>query len=49
MHCAQLDEALLGLPSYTHLAFTSRNGILAVLERLQHLKGGKHVTQNGRQ
>jgi uroporphyrinogen-III synthase len=36
----QLDGALLDLPSYSHLAFTSKNGILAVLERLAHLKGG---------
>lgn len=43
MHCAQLDAALQGLSSYTHLAFTSRNGILAVLERLQHLQGGEHA------
>lgn len=37
----QLDAALLDLSSYTHLAFTSKNGILAVLQRLQQLKGGE--------
>jgi hypothetical protein len=37
----QLDGALLDLSSYSHLAFTSKNGILAVLERLSHLKGGR--------
>lgn len=43
----QLDSALLDLSSYSHLAFTSKNGILAVLERLAHLKGGKsQVVQN---
>jgi uroporphyrinogen-III synthase len=32
----------MDLSSYSHLAFTSKNGILAVLQRLQQLKGGKH-------
>jgi uroporphyrinogen-III synthase len=39
----QLDAALMDLSSYSHLAFTSKNGILAVLQRLQQLKGGKRV------
>jgi hypothetical protein len=41
--CCQLDTALSELSSYSHLAFTSKNGILAVLEHLSHLKGGELV------
>ncbi|KAF8063700.1 hemD [Scenedesmus sp. PABB004] len=36
----ELDAALARLAEFTHLAFTSRNGILAVLERLAALHGG---------
>lgn len=36
----QFDGALLQLEAFSHLAFTSKNGILAVLERLAQLKGG---------
>eukprot|EP00775_Hariotina_reticulata_P009061 gene9061-9231_t len=39
-HRLQFDAALLQLSSYSHLAFTSKNGILAVLERLTELQGG---------
>ena len=35
-----LDEALLDLENFTHVAFTSRNGIQAVLQRLETLHGG---------
>lgn len=41
--CLQLDGALQQLDQYTHLAFTSKNGILAVLERLAVLQGGEHT------
>ena len=34
-----MDEELSRLQSYTHLAFTSRNGIQAVLERLAAAHG----------
>ncbi|KAK3271641.1 hypothetical protein CYMTET_20027 [Cymbomonas tetramitiformis] len=37
---APLDAALLDLKSYSHVAFTSRNGIAAVLARLEVLHGG---------
>lgn len=37
--CVELDTALRSLNSYTHLAFTSRNGILAVFQRLDELFG----------
>jgi hypothetical protein len=37
---SELDEALLKLDSFTHVAFTSRNGIQAVLQRLEALHGG---------
>ena len=33
----ELDAALAGLDSFTDIAFTSRNGIEAVLERLRAL------------
>eukprot|EP00882_Tetradesmus_deserticola_P010386 GHRQ01010970.1.p1 GENE.GHRQ01010970.1~~GHRQ01010970.1.p1 ORF type:complete len:177 (+),score=37.96 GHRQ01010970.1:1282-1812(+) len=39
-HLQQLDDSLQQLGSYSHLAFTSRNGILAVVERLAELHGG---------
>ncbi len=35
----RLDDELASLDSYTHLAFTSRNGIQAVLERLASAHG----------
>ena len=40
LQLARLDEALMNLQQYTFLAFTSKNGIIAVLERLEHLVGG---------
>ncbi|KAF6261973.1 Uroporphyrinogen-III synthase HemD-domain-containing protein [Scenedesmus sp. NREL 46B-D3] len=48
----QLDNSLQQLESYSHLAFTSKNGILAVLERLAALHGGpekavQYVKQSG--
>lgn len=36
----QLDAALANLRSYSHIAFTSRNGITTVLERLATLHDG---------
>mmetsp|Transcript_15906 Transcript_15906/g.37700 ORF Transcript_15906/g.37700 Transcript_15906/m.37700 type:complete len:290 (+) Transcript_15906:337-1206(+) len=36
-----LDDALTCLEDYTHIAFTSSNGITAVLDRLEALHGGK--------
>ena len=35
-----LDQELLQLDRYSHLAFTSRNGIAAMLERLVVMHGG---------
>ncbi|WIA22644.1 hypothetical protein OEZ86_009619 [Tetradesmus obliquus] len=51
-HWQQLDHSLQQLESYSHLAFTSKNGILAVLERLAALHGGpeeavQYVQQSG--
>eukprot|EP00878_Enallax_costatus_P010631 GHUV01011106.1.p1 GENE.GHUV01011106.1~~GHUV01011106.1.p1 ORF type:complete len:197 (+),score=44.33 GHUV01011106.1:127-717(+) len=42
-HMQQLDEAIQQLDHYTHLAFTSKNGIIAVLERLEALHGGREA------
>jgi hypothetical protein len=41
---SKLDEALELLPSFTHLAFTSKNGIAAVLKRLT-LRHGNNAQQ----
>ena len=41
-----LDDQLLNLSAYTHVAFTSKNGIVAVLHRLEHLHGsGRAATE----
>jgi hypothetical protein len=45
----QLDAALMKLGSYSHLAFTSKNGILAVLERLAEMHGGRPKLSSDRQ
>lgn len=39
---AQLDKALQTLHEFTHLAFTSKNGISAVLQRLE-LRHGENA------
>jgi hypothetical protein len=41
----QLDDSLQQLGTYSHLAFTSKSGILAVLERLAALHGGEQQQQ----
>jgi uroporphyrinogen-III synthase len=38
-HAQALDEHLLDLCTFTHVAFTSKNGIAAVLQRLEELHG----------
>jgi uroporphyrinogen-III synthase len=38
---AQLDAALEQLGGFEFLAFTSKNGIYAVMSRLERLKGGE--------
>mmetsp|Transcript_16947 Transcript_16947/g.23406 ORF Transcript_16947/g.23406 Transcript_16947/m.23406 type:complete len:351 (+) Transcript_16947:77-1129(+) len=40
-----LDRELLHLDEYTHVAFTSRNGIAAVLSRLKHVYKGAEEAQ----
>jgi len=37
----ELDAALTSLDQFTHLAFTSSNGISAVMSRLAHIYGGQ--------
>lgn len=37
--CKELDGHLRQLPSFTHVAFTSKNGISAVMARLRQLHG----------
>ena len=39
LHAQTLDEHLLDLASFSHVAFTSKNGIAAVLQRLEALFG----------
>lgn len=38
---SQLDDALEHLSDYQYLAFTSKNGIYAVMGRLERLKGSE--------
>jgi uroporphyrinogen-III synthase len=52
LQLAALDAALMGLGEYSHVAFTSKNGIMAVLERLEGLLGGhagvvNHIRRSG--
>ena len=35
----QFDDQMRGLSQYDHIAFTSRNGIHAVMQRLEELQG----------
>ena len=35
----QFDEQMQSLSQYDHIAFTSRNGIYAVMQRLEELQG----------
>ena len=35
----QFDERMQSLSQYDHIAFTSRNGIYAVMQRLEELQG----------
>lgn len=43
----ELDEALADLASFSHVAFTSRNGAQAVLQRLASLHGGNTSSPGG--
>ncbi len=39
----QFDEQMQNLSQYDHIAFTSRNGIHAVMQRLEELQGSTHA------